>query len=63
MKRRPRSRWCPMGMSKLADEFVLAVAVAAAPADLFDALLAISAAMGFGYFALTHHVDIARAMP
>jgi len=52
-----------MGMSKLADEFVLAVAVAATPADLFDALLAISAAMGFGYFALTHHVDIARAMP
>ena len=49
-----------MGIGKLADEFVLAVAAAATPAELFDALLAISTAMGFSYFALAHHVDVAR---
>jgi LuxR family quorum-sensing system transcriptional regulator CciR len=44
----------------MAEEFMVAVAAAACPADLTDALLAISTAMGFAYFALSHHVDIAR---
>jgi DNA-binding CsgD family transcriptional regulator len=52
-----------MGIEDLADEFVLAVAAAATPAELHDALAMMTAAMGFGCFALTHHVDIARAGP
>ncbi|MEZ0243080.1 MAG: autoinducer binding domain-containing protein, partial [Sphingomonas sp.] len=49
-----------MGIRHMAEDFMAAMAVAACPADLNDALVAISTAMGFAYFALSHHVDIAR---
>lgn len=50
-----------MGMRTSANAFVREVTAATNADDLFDALRAISANMGFEYFALSHHVDMARA--
>lgn len=50
-----------MGMRATAEEFVGRVTAASTADDLTDALNAISTAIGFEYFALSHHVDIARA--
>lgn len=48
-----------MGMRSTAEEFVHRVTSAAHADDLADTLRAISTAIGFEYFALSHHVDIA----
>ena len=50
-----------MGMRAMAQEFVQQVTAARSADDLFAALEAISTRMGFEYFALSHHVDLARA--
>lgn len=50
-----------MGMLSIAEEFVEHVTRAAATEDLADALSLISRTMGFEYYALSHHVDIAQA--
>lgn len=52
---------CPMDMRTTAQEFVRQVTAATNADDLFAALQAVSAEMGFEYFALSHHVDMARA--
>ncbi|MBA3898044.1 MAG: LuxR family transcriptional regulator [Sphingomonadaceae bacterium] len=48
-------------MRAKAQEFVRQVTAASSAADLSAALRAISSDMGFEYFALSHHVDMARA--
>jgi DNA-binding CsgD family transcriptional regulator len=50
-----------MGMDGMAEEFLAAISAAGTPADLADVLVAVSAAMGFAYFAISHHVDMKRA--
>lgn len=50
-----------MGMRTTAHEFVRQVTAATNSDDLFAALQAISVEMGFEYFALSHHVDMAHA--
>jgi DNA-binding CsgD family transcriptional regulator len=50
-----------MGMGRSAREFGARVTAAANADDLADSLGMISAAMGFQYFAVSHHVDIVRA--
>lgn len=52
-----------MGMRDIAREFIAAITAARSPEELRDALLAICRAMGFTYFALSHHVDVARVGP
>jgi DNA-binding CsgD family transcriptional regulator len=50
-----------MGMRTIVQEFVRQVTAATNANDLFAALHATSTEMGFEYFALSHHVDMARA--
>jgi hypothetical protein len=50
-----------MGMRAIVQEFVRQVTAATNANDLFAALHATSAEMGFEYFALSHHVDMTRA--
>ena len=49
-----------MGMARL-EAFVRLVGIVANADDLADAMIAITADLGFEYFALTHHVDLALA--
>ncbi len=49
-----------MGMRATAEEFVGRVTAASTADDLADSLRAISCAMDFEYFALSHHVDVSR---
>ena len=50
-----------MGIRSTAEEFVERVTSATQADDLADTLRSISASLGFEYYALSHHVDIARA--
>lgn len=50
-----------MGMQSTAREFIARVLASNTADDLASALAAISVELGFEYFALSHHVDIARA--
>lgn len=61
MRRRPRSGPRPMGMNATAVHFIRLVEAAANADDLATAMTAIALELGFQYFALSHHVDIARA--
>lgn len=49
-----------MGMAATAERFFRAVEASASSDDLRDAILDITGQLGFDYFALTHHVDIAH---
>lgn len=50
-----------MGMMASAEGFCRDIEATASPDDLREAVGAIAIELGFDYFALTHHVDIARA--
>lgn len=50
-----------MGMRTIAEDFMRIVDAVNSAGDLDVALAAISARMGFQYYALTHHVDMERA--
>ena len=50
-----------MGMHAMAEQFVREIGQATTAADLSDAMTQISRKLGFQYFALTHHVDVAAA--
>ena len=50
-----------MGMRSTAQAFVARVTTVSSAGDLDDALRAITLDMGFQFFALSHHVDIAEA--
>ena len=52
---------CVMGMGSSTREFVAGITEVATPDDLASVLGAISVELGFQYFALTHHVDVALA--
>jgi len=58
---RAREKVLPMGLAKLAEECADAIAGATSLDDLGPVLAVIALEMGFRYFALTHHLDIARA--
>lgn len=59
MIRRPRPMW-PMGLDMIAT-FIRLVGAATNADDLADAMCAIATDLGFQYFALAHHVDLAGA--
>lgn len=59
MIRRPRPIW-PMGLDMIA-AFIRLVGAATSADDLADAMCMIAAELGFQYFALAHHVDLAGA--
>ena len=50
-----------MGMHAMAERFVRIVEAVANADDLSVAMRAITGELGFQYFALTHHVDVAAA--
>lgn len=50
-----------MGMRSAVEDFVARVTAVASAEDLADMLRGICDVMGFQFFALSHHVDIARA--
>ena len=52
-----------MGMLATAEAFCRTIEATASPEDLREAIGAITAELGFDYFALTHHVDMANAPP
>ena len=48
-------------MHAMANEFARQATAANTADDLYEALSAVSSDMGFAYFALSHHVDVARS--
>jgi len=50
-----------MGMLAMATQFIRVVEAVGSADDLTEAMTAVTATLGFQYFALTHHVDIVAA--